>query len=239
MRGRMSYSKIIAGLCLIGFPLAGVISSLIDANEGTGMSGADLYQIAVAHHDAIMAAALIFMVSAVLTVPAVFGLLRLARGRGSIATQLGAALVVIGAFGHMGFAVWQMMLAKVPTDTDSAAMIAFLDRTAVVTNVLLPMLIAIAAGLVLLAFGLYRARFAPAWVPAVIAAAVVAELALDSTSVGDSKWLPVVIWAMGFIAYGYLGALVLRLTDEEWSNPREAVAEGGVDTRSAAASGAV
>ena len=107
--------KLVAGISLIGFPLAGVISSVFDANEGTGMTGKDLYAIAVAHHGSIMLAAVIFIVSSILTVPAVGGILHLVKGRGAGLVHVGAGFALIGAFGHMGYAVWQMMLAPAGT----------------------------------------------------------------------------------------------------------------------------
>jgi hypothetical protein len=213
--------KLVAGISLIGFPLAGVISSVFDANEGTGMTGKDLYAIAVAHQGSIMLAAVIFIVSSILTVPALGGILHLVKGRGAGLVHVGAGFALIGAFGHMGYAVWQMMLARVTVDSDGAAMIAYLDRTSVVTDALLPMLIAVALGLLLVAFALYRAGLTPLWVPGLILTAVVLEMALDSTSVGESKWLPVAIWGAALVAFGYVGLRVLTMTVEEWANPRE------------------
>jgi hypothetical protein len=213
--------RIGAGVALIGFPLAGVISSVFDANEGTGMPGADLYTIAAAHHAAIMTAAVIFLLSAILTVPVIAGLLHLLPGRGAVMGYIGGAFALVGAFGHMGYGIWQMMLARIPEDSDRAAMIAYLDRSSVVTDALLPMLLAIVVGIVLVTFALYRARFAPLWVPLVVLAAVIAEIGLDSTAAGESKWLPVVIWAAALIAFGYLGARVLAMSDDEWTHPRD------------------
>jgi hypothetical protein len=53
------------------------------------------------------------MVSAILTVPAALGLAHLLRARGAVLGHLGAACLVIGAFGHMGYAVWQLMVSRV------------------------------------------------------------------------------------------------------------------------------
>jgi hypothetical protein len=106
------FRKTIAGLALIGAPLAGFVSCLTDSSEGIGQPGASLYATAAAHGGGIWVTGLIFMVSAILTVPAALGLAHLLRARGAALGHLGAACLITGAFGHMGYAVWQLMLSR-------------------------------------------------------------------------------------------------------------------------------
>lgn len=220
------FRKRMAGAGLIGFPLAGLIAALIDADEGTDTAGSELYAIAASHSDAILVAALVFMVSAVLTVPAVGGIVHLVRRRGVTLAHIGGALVALGAFGHMAYATWQLMLTQVARAPDQAALVDFLDRQqAVMTPVVLPLLIAVPVGLLLLAIALRRARLVPQWFLVATIATFAFDVVLNSSSLEDTK-LPIVFaWAAFAGLYGYLGVRVLRMSDVDWEKPR-AIDEG-------------
>ena len=210
----VTFRKRVAGASLIGFPFAGVISSLIDAEEGTDTPPGELYAIATAHDGAILAAALVFMVSAVLTLPALGGILHLLRDRGVGLGHVGAALVLLGAFGHMGYATWQVMLSQAPQAGDEAAMIAFLDRASLTTDILLPLLVAVAVGYLLLGFALRRAGIVPLWVPLVLVGGVLFATVTDSV---DSKFVPVVNWSFVLATFGFVGVRILGMSDDEWA----------------------
>jgi hypothetical protein len=53
-----------------------------------------------AHASGIHTTGLVFMLSAVLTVPLALGIAHVPRGRGAVPGHLGAAALGIGAFGH-------------------------------------------------------------------------------------------------------------------------------------------
>ena len=53
------------------------------------------------HGDTIFASALVFMLSAVLTVPAAVGAMHLVRDRGTTLVHIGAVLTVLGGFGSL------------------------------------------------------------------------------------------------------------------------------------------
>lgn len=203
----------VIGAAFIGCPLAGVVSSLFDADEGSGTNGHDIYRIAVAHHRGIWVAGLIFLLSAVLTVPIAAGVLHLTRSRGTVLGHLGAAFLVLGAFGHMGYGTWQLMVARAPSAGPHAGAVgAYFDRASAVTNVLLPLLFCIVIGLILGAFAMRRAAFIPGWVPALVVVAAVFDVVTDSMS----KWTPVATWGMVLVALAYVGVKVLRTPDSAW-----------------------
>ena len=213
----ISFRKAVAGVSLIGFSLAGLISCLPDANEGTGTKGAQLQAIAAAHHSGIWLSGLIFMLSAILTVPALGGMLHLLRHRGVAAGHIGAVFLLLGAFGHMGYGTWQLMVSRVPGGTDPAAMAAYLDRASVIQGVLLPLLFAVVIGLVLMTIALRRSGFAPLWVPVAAVAVTLFELGSNATALSNSKWTPVVTWAIVAITFGYLGIRVLAMSRDAWA----------------------
>ena len=212
------FGRTATGLAVIGFPLAGLSAALIDSHEGTDTPAAELYEIAAAHSDAIFVSALVFMLSAVLTVPAAFGLMSAVRDRGTTLARIGAAFMTLGAFGHMGFATWQIMITRVPADADRPAMLAYLERqNGATTAVLLPLLLSIVVGVVLMVIALYRAGLVPRWFFVTTMAMVAFDLVLNSTSLQNSKAPLVFVWAAFTVLFGYLGGRLLgnsRTTDD-------------------------
>ena len=215
------FRKRVSGAGLIGFPLAGLIAALIDADEGTDTAASELYSIAASHGDAILVAALVFIVSAILTVPAVGGIVHLVRDRGVTLAHIGGALVVLGAFGHMGYATWQLTLSQISHAPAQAELIAFLDRQqSVMTPALLPLLIALPVGVLLLVIALRRARVVPRWFLTATIATFAFDVVLNSTAVADTKLPIVVVWAAVTGLFGFLGVRVLQMSDADWTSPR-------------------
>jgi hypothetical protein len=209
------FRKTIAGLGLIGAPLAGFLSCLTDSSEGVGQSGAPLYATAAAHGGGIWLTGLIFMVSAILTVPAALGLAHLLRARGAVLGNLGAACLVTGAFGHMGYAVWQLMVSRV-AGPGAPALIAYLDRTSALALVLVPLMVLVDIGLLLLAAGLLRARAVPSWAPWLVIVTMAADFAVQFTSV-TATWPVTVLWGVLAVALGSIGVRLLAMAPAEWA----------------------
>jgi hypothetical protein len=215
------FRKTLAGLGLIGAPLAGFISCLTDSSEGIGQPGTALYATVSAHSGGIWITGLIFMASAILTVPAALGLAHLIRGRGAVLGHLGAACLVIGAFGHMGYAVWQLMVSRVASLGAPAAMIAYLDRTSAVALALVPLMVLLDVGLVLLAAGLLRARAVPRWAPWLTIVTVAADFAIQFTSV-TATWPVTVVWGALVVSFGSIGLRLLSMPPAEWAAASQA-----------------
>jgi hypothetical protein len=194
---------------LAGFPLAGLAAALIDSSEGTDTPGSELYDVMAAHGDAVFVSALVFMLSALLTVPAACAGLRLARDRGGLAAMAAAALMTLGALAHMGYATWQVTISQVARDSDREALVGFLDRQQdTTTAVLLPLLFCIAFGVLFQAIALRRAGVVPAWFLWSVVALLCFDLVMNSVSIADSR-LPVVgVWALLSVLYGYLAVSV-------------------------------
>ena len=208
------FRKTVAGLSLIGFPLAGFISCFTDSNEGIGEDGRDLYAAASAHGSGIWTTGLIFMVSAVLAAPAAFGLAHVLSRRGVVLGHLGAASLVIGSFGHFGYAVWQMMVARAAGSSD--AIVAYLDRTNDLAAVLIPMMVLIDIGALLLAAGLLRARVVPAWAPRLVIVAMLADAGVQFGGV-SATWPITAIWGACTVAFGFVGFRLLRMPAATWT----------------------
>ncbi|MGH3345890.1 MAG: hypothetical protein ACRDO4_02810 [Nocardioides sp.] len=217
--------RLVAGTALIGCALAGTISSVFDANEGTDTSGHALYGIALEHHEGIWIAGLVFIVSAILTVPAAFGLLHLSAGRGATLGHWGVVFLILGAFGHMGYGTWQLMVSAIPGAGERSTLVDYFERASVVNGVLLPLQMSIIVGLILTALAARRSGRLPRWVPGLLIAVAVFDFIASSTALGTSKWTPVVTWSMALVALSYVGAVVIRMSDQAWADlyPRSMV----------------
>lgn len=209
--------RLVAGAAIIGCPLAGVLSSVFDADEGTDTAGDALYGIALAHGEGIWVAGLLFIVSAILTVPTAFGLMHLAAGRGAALAQVGAVFLVLGGFGHMGYGTWQLMVARIPGPGDEATLASYFDRASDVNLILLPMLMSIIVGLILASIAAHRSRAIPRWVPTLLVAVAVFDFVASSTSLGASKWTAVITWGLALAGLSRVGVSVLRMSDEAWT----------------------
>lgn len=212
----LRFRRLVAGASLIGFPVFGLASAIVGTSEGTDTSPADLYGLSGEHANAMLAAALMFMVSAILIVPALGGMLHLLHGRGVVLGHIGGALVLLLAFAHMGYATWLLMVSRAPGGSDREAVIAYLDRASITTEILLPALIAGTLGAVLLAIALYRARLLPLWALAVMLSALI----VDFTPLTGTKTGVVLVWALTVAPFAYLAVRVLRMPNEEWAAAR-------------------
>lgn len=208
--------RVVAGAAIIGCPLAGLLSALVDAEESTDTTGTELYEIALAHSEGIWLAGVLFIISAILTVPTATGLFHLAAGHSARRAHLGVLFLVLGGFGHMGYGTWQVVLSTVPGPGDPASIAAYLDRATAVHAILLPLMLSIIVGLILCALAARRSRLLPSWVPGVLIAAAVFDVVIQSTSLGSNKWVPAVTWALAFLALAPAGLVVLRMPDPTW-----------------------
>jgi hypothetical protein len=210
------FRQAVAGVSLIGAPLAGFLSCLSDADEGTGEKGADLYPTLQAHAGGIHTTGLVFMVSAVLTVPLALGIAHVLRGRGATLGNLGAAALGLGAFGHFGYGLWQVVVSRAVAPGAPADVVAYLDRISSATGFLVPLMILVDVGLVLLCAGLLRARAVPAWAPWLAIGVIAADFGVQFTGV-SATWPVAVVWAVLTVALGYVGVRFLAMPASTWA----------------------
>lgn len=208
--------RMTAGIALIGCPLAGVLAAVFDADEGTDTPGTTLYDIAAAHSQGIWIAGLLMILSALFTVPTALALLHLSSGRGVALAHVGVVFLILGGLGHMGFGTWQLMVARMPEAGDRAGVGAYFDEAAVIHGLLVPLMMSLVLGLILCAVAARRSGVLPTFVPAMLVIVAVFDLVVQSTSLGENKWVPAVSWMLALIGLGYAGLRVLRMSDREW-----------------------
>lgn len=201
--------RITSGIGLLGFGALLVVEDLIDPTNGD-VSFADA---AITSPGLLTAAALTLLGSAVLTVPAIGGILHQARDRGSILAGLGAFFTLLGAMGHAGLAVLYLIMRSL-AGGDPGQMADFENRinedpTLVVAFVLLT---SFGVGITLLAWSAWRAGLIGWWAPGLVTLVVLVHAVVDDAPA------PVSLAGLTVIAvvFGRLGVRALRMTDSDW-----------------------
>ncbi len=185
----------------------------------------------MAHSGQLTASALILLASAILTVPAITGIIHQASRRGAVLARLGGFFTLLGALGHTALATVYLVMRSL-AGGDAVEMAAFEERLnadVAIGMVATVLLLSFGVGLTLLAWAAMRAGQIGWWGPTVITAVVLAHAALPED-------LPPVIPFTALIAiavvFGLLGVRALTMSDAEWS-PSPAVESAvrvGADT---------
>ena len=214
--------RLVSGASLILFPAVLIPQALLDPAEGG--TGEVMYRAATEHSAALTTSAVLLIVSGVLMAPAAAGVLHQARDRGAGLADVGAALAVLGGFGHFGIALYYVVSLSL-AGGDEAEMIAYVDRlnaSAVLGAVAFPLILCFGLGVAVLAWASWRAGAVGVWAPVVVTAAVVVAQGLPF-----SNDVTVLATLAGLVAvFGHLGVRVLRMTDAEWDGvPRAARSE--------------
>ena len=162
---------------------------------------------------------LFLLVSYVLLAPAVLGLMHLLRDRAAAWSAIGGSLAFLGAIASVAdtrlvFVHWQMAAPEADRDQ----MVALLTRLEAAAGATLPFILGtlgLVIGTVLLAIGLYRARAVPTWVAAALGVGIVANLA--AFIIGSRPGL-IASSAILVLAYGWIGLVFLRQSDQDWEH---------------------
>ena len=202
--------RITTGLGMIGFSALLIPQGIVDPTDGSSFRDA-----AVRQPVALYVSGLLLLASALLTFPAICGILHQARDRGALVAELGAGFAALGALGHAALGIIYLIMRSL-AGGDATAMRTFEERLnsdVPVGAVGLTLLLSFGIGIALLAWAAWRAGIIGVWGPAVITAVVVAHGVLPED-------LPsaVSVTALGLIAvvFGWLGVRTTRLSDAEW-----------------------
>lgn len=212
---------------LVLFPALLVVEAPIDPTAAGG-TGEVMWRAATDSGPALLASAVLMIVSGILTVPAAVGLSHLARDRGAALTTVAATLGVLGAFGHFAIGLFYVIALALPGGNEPE-MVAFIDRlnaTPALTALVFPLITAFGLSVLAMAWAAWRTGLVGIWAPVLVTVAVVTHFAL-----------PFMIPAVEFagllivaIAFGYLGLRIARMTDDAWQAPSVHHAERAVVT---------
>ena len=211
------FRKMVAGACMVLAPALLLVSVVIHPEMGT--SAASQAAAIASDRDQWYSAHLIGLVSIVLAVPAVLGLMHMLRERRVAEGHVGGALAMIGLLAFVGIVAMEMVFWA--ADTPALETAVLIDRVEDSAGIMGPFYFAsfgFAAGMMILAYGLYSARAVSAWMAGSLG---LGALALAIAFPSATEWLSVVAAALLFVGFASTGWMVLKETDEEWDHTPE------------------
>jgi hypothetical protein len=209
LSANLSRRAIAWGLGLLAAAMvADLVEALVDpVNSG---DGAKVVAAATQHHGRMVVAAILVLLSAAFIAPAIFGLVRLLKGRGRGVGRAAMVLAVLGTLGHAALGGIYLIWASMPADAGThAELIAALDRANDSSSVaiLAPLFIAFPLSLVTFFVATVRGGLAPRWLLAPVLAAPVVGIALGgSQTAGTVAALVLLLVAAAVLATRLLGS---------------------------------
>ena len=216
-----NFRRTVVGLCLIAGPLVTLIGGLIDTWEENDTTAAYLQALAENPTRAQIHAVLIYF-GFLLTPVGTLGTLHLLRHRAVALGHVAGVIVVWGWVTFPGLLISDFYDLSLAQWSNRQEAIAILDRADgyVGSAVMgIPVLMGV-MGLVLLGVALWRARFAPLWVPIVLLLGLAIGFFGPPTVVYFTTG-----WALWLVALGYVGLKILRMSDEVWARQTSKVGE--------------
>lgn len=211
------FRRLVAGFCLIAAPVVLLTGALLHP-QNKDPASAHLAVVADNPSRYYLAHA-ILLAGVVLFLPAILGIMHLVRERATRFGHIGGGLAMIGLFGAAaivsvdGIATSQMSQPQ----ANVAEMAALLDRikeSAGTRAIAVVGAVGFLFGMLLLAYGLWRARAVQPWMAGLIAAAAITFFIAQVT---ENQITFAIAFAVYLVALGPLGWRILTESDEEWA----------------------
>lgn len=209
--------RIVTAMTLAGSAmLVGVGGLIAPSNDGQATG---LYDAASAHPSRLTAEAVVLTISSILLVVGVIGAARVVRGRGMRVAWAAALFGVMGALGHVAYAVFSLVTIRiVDAASDRETAIQTLDvinDDAAIGLLVTPLIVAYGLSVILLPIAFYRRRLVPLWV---VGLAGIAFL-LEVVAPGGVLAVAGVKYALGAVVATALAWRIMQLSNTEWRNP--------------------
>jgi hypothetical protein len=208
-----NFRRTVAGLCLIAGPLVDLIGGLVTPWEERETTAAYLQAMGENPIRGQISALLLY-VGALLTAVGIFGIIHLLRHRAVVLGHVAGVFAVWGYVTLPGLLVtdfYDLSLAQWSNRQDAIAISDGVGRYVGFFIMFIPAVVLGLLGVVLLGVALWRARFAPVWVPGFLLGAVAMAFfgphGVVSFAIGS---------ALSLAALGYVGLKILRMPDDEW-----------------------
>lgn len=211
------FRRLVAGTCLIAAPVVLLVGAAV--HPETQEDGAGHLGVVAEDTSRYFAAHAILLVGIALFLPAVLGLMHLLRHRATAPGHLGAGLAMIGLFGATaivaldGIAVTQMAQPEANAD-EMAALLDRIKESAGLRAVAVVGALSWLAGVLLLAYGLWKARRVA---PLVSVGTAAAAITVFIAQVTDDQTIFAIAFGLYLVALGPLGWRILVESDAEWS----------------------
>ena len=213
------FRKTVAGACMILAPICLLAAAIVGPSSDN--NSAAILRATAAHQDRFYISTVLVIVGLVLLLPAVLGLMHMLRERQVAFGHVGGALALVGNLMFMLFAGVSLMQWQMVRGGSRADMVALYHRFTHTagSEVFFFFSLAFTIGLVVLAYGLYRAR-AIHWSTATALAcgAVVLQVAFF---VGNTAAWYIVATAILLVGFWTIGRMVLMETDADWEHTPE------------------
>jgi hypothetical protein len=213
------FRKMVAGCCMMLAPLVLLVAMIVHPEEKTH-GGAQLSVVAN-NLDRWYIAHLLTAVAVVLAVPAVLGLMHMLREREVALGHVGGGLAMLGLLAIAGLVAMEFVMWQMGTIGANAQMTDLANRLTDTAGIAVPfygVAFAFMAGLVLLAFGLYRAKAVQSWMSLFL---IVAAAGFTVEFIAASNAFAIIGSAFLLVGLGSIGRMVLTETDEDWEHTPE------------------
>jgi hypothetical protein len=209
------FRRVMIGLCLIAGPLVTVVGGFATPWESEATVASYLEALGENPIQAQISAILLYFGYLLIAV-GVFGMIHVVKDRAVVLAHVAGILAVWGWITLPGLLVTDFYDLSLSQFDDRESAVAISERAGEYTGsaVLgMPVLFGF-VGLALLVFALWRAGFAPAWVPLVF---------LAGFAMSFFGPVGIVAFTTGFalaaIALWYVGVKILAMSDGEWERP--------------------
>lgn len=196
--------------------LVGIGGLIAPPNDG---QAAGLYDAASSAPGRLTAEAVVLVISSILLVVGVIGAARVVRGRGRRLAWAAALFGVMGALGHVAYAVFSLItvgiLDAAPSREAAIETLESINSDAAIGLLVLPLIVSYGLSVLLLPIAFYRRRLVPLWVVAVAGMAFVLEVVAPGGSIAVST----VKYALAVVAAVALSWRIAQFSNSEWRNP--------------------
>jgi hypothetical protein len=211
------FRRLVAGSGLIAAPVVLLVGALVHPQIED--AGAAHLAVVAENPDRYYAAHAILLAGLALFLPAVLGLMHLLREHATAFGHVGGGLAMVGLFGATalvaidGIAVSQMGQPEASAE-EMAALLDRIKESAGLRAVAVVGAVSFLLGVLLLAYGLWRARAVQPWMAGGIAAAAIVVFIGQVT---DNRFIFAIAFAIYLVALGPIGWRILTESDEEWA----------------------
>jgi hypothetical protein len=209
--------KTVAGWCMFLAPLLFLVAFVVSPKLETG-AGKQL-SAAADHIHRFYVANLVATVGLILVVPAVLGVMHMIRERQPVFSTVGGVLTLVGVFASMvgqgvAFVVWEMARHGADSAANTSVLHAVLHDSGTVIPIYIVGFVG-AAGVVVLAAGLWMSHVVDWWMALFFAVGVVC---INVAFPAGLLALAIVGSALMLVGLGSMGLMVLRESDADWEH---------------------
>ena len=211
-----NFRRTLGGLCLIVAPLLHFATEHL-IGVGNNRTASDWLATATQHHDGLVEATYLDILSGILLIPAFFAILHVVRGRGVILAHIGVALALVGVvlstFVQSGASLMVGVMGS--PGLDSGAMTALIQKSLInASPASAPFfgLFLVELGYVLVGLAVWRSGFGYRWAGPLISISVVAVI-FNPLQSADA-----VIDALIVVGLAAIGLRMLLMPDSAWDS---------------------